>query len=131
MLGELWKLCGVAMLAAMLGVIIKKWNLFPSELFKVAAAVFLAIGCFSRLSPVLDFLLTVTEGSAVAPYLGVLFRVLAVSLITALTASVCRDLGESTLAGYVELGGRIEILILSLPLLEEILSLVTEMTANI
>jgi stage III sporulation protein AD len=57
----------------------------------------------------------------------VLLRVLCVAVITHVAANVCRDCGEATLAGYAELGGKIEILLLSLPLIEGIVGTVIEL----
>ena len=57
----------------------------------------------------------------------VLLKALGVSILAHVTATVCRDAGEGSMAYYVELGAKIEILILSLPLLGEMLSLAMEL----
>ena len=44
-------------------------------------------------------------------------RALGLAFLTEVTASVCRDSGEGTLAGWVETAGKLEILLLSFPLI--------------
>ena len=54
-------------------------------------------------------------------------RALGIALICELTALFCRDLGENTLAEGVQLFGKLEILILSLPLLDKVLEMAKEL----
>ena len=61
----------------------------------------------------------VGEGS-----LSVVLRAAGVCLLTQWTADTCRDVGETALAGKAELTGRLVMLLLSLPLYEQILTLV-------
>lgn len=53
-------------------------------------------------------------------------RALGLAFLTEVTASVCRDSGEGTLAGWVETAGKLEILLLSFPLIRSLLSFVAE-----
>lgn len=62
-------------------------------------------------------------------HLSVILKVLGVSLMGEFAAQSCRDAGEESLAMRVELGGKIMLVVLSLPLLQEIVTLIVEMTA--
>ena len=55
---------------------------------------------------------------------SVVLRAAGVCLVTQLTADTCRDAGESALAGKAELAGRFVLLLMSLPLFEQILTLI-------
>ena len=56
-------------------------------------------------------------------YLSVLIKAIGVCYLTQFSADSCRDAGESSLAGKVELAGKIAILISALPLLDSVISL--------
>lgn len=60
-----------------------------------------------------------TEGT-----FSVVLRAAGVCLVTQLAADTCRDAGESALAGKAELAGRFVLLLMSLPLFEQILTLI-------
>ena len=62
-------------------------------------------------------------GELAAPIL----RALGIALICELTAILCRDLGERGLAQGVQLFGKLEIILLSLPLLDQILDIAKEL----
>lgn len=117
------KIFGVALLCLMLTLVLRKWNADMAILVRAVAAVVLCAASVYALRPILDFLRSFAEYESFEsafPVIGVLFRALAVAMLTEVCASICRDCGEGTLATYVELGGRIEMILLSIPLLEEI-----------
>ena len=53
-------------------------------------------------------------------------RVVALCILTEVSAGICRDLGEAGLASKMELCGRAEILLVTLPTLARLLSVATE-----
>lgn len=60
-----------------------------------------------------------TEGT-----FSVVFRAAGVCLLTQIVADTCRDAGESALAGKAEFAGRILLLLMTVPLFEQILALI-------
>lgn len=74
--------------------------------------------------PILDFLNNLVKPSS-QNYISLLLKAVGVSLVASTASDVCRDCGETAIASKVELLGKCEILLLSLPLLEEITELIT------
>lgn len=60
------------------------------------------------------------EGILPAEARSILLRSLGLAMATELCAGVCRDSGETALASWVETAGRLEILVLALPLVRAI-----------
>lgn len=58
---------------------------------------------------------------------SLLLQALGVAFLTETAASVCRDSGETGLATWVETAGKLEILLLSFPLIRTVLDTVTEL----
>ena len=86
----------------------------------------LVVGMLLReLSPLVLALRRMTVlGGMGENHLGVVLRGAGICLVTQLAADTCRDAGDSALAGKAELTGRILLLLLAVPLYEEILTLV-------
>lgn len=118
----LFKLFGLALIAAMLITLFRKWGSEFSALLKVAAGVLVAAACFSGIAPIVEYVRELGEASDLVPWETVegMLRVLAVAILTHICATICRDCGESTLGGYLELGGKVEIIVLTLPMIKEI-----------
>ena len=55
--------------------------------------------------------------------ISVILKALGISWVTSFAAELCRASGEGALAGYLEMAGRVELTLLSLPLLRELLVL--------
>ena len=56
-----------------------------------------------------------------------LAKALFVALLCQLTAEICRDFGENGIASKVELGGKLSIIYLSVPLIKEVLESAKQM----
>ena len=124
------KIFGIAILASLCGVLLRKWNGDIALIFKVSCGIVLCIACVLLLSPLVERireLADVTLGEGLGESVSVLLRVLCVALLSHVCASVCRDCGEGTIAYYAELGGKIEIMILCLPLFLDVLDIAIEL----
>lgn len=121
-----FKVCGIALVSAMLITTVKKFGSEMSTLLKLASGLLAASVCVVSLSPVIEFVREISalggEG-AVGEYTAFLLRVLGVAVTVHICASVCRDCGETTLAGYIEIGGKVEVIILSLPYISRIIDI--------
>ncbi len=53
---------------------------------------------------------------------GIVLRALGIAWLTSAAAELCRASGESSVAGWIETAGRVELIALSLPLLKELLA---------
>ena len=116
------RVCMVAMLALSAAMILKEWKSDLVPLLRMGAMVLIAVFLLNAISPLVEFLKELTELSGVTEYTSFLFRALGVAFLTQCCADLCRECGESGIATGVELAGKGEILILSLPLIEEILA---------
>ena len=119
----LFKMCGIALVSAMLIAAIRKGNAEIAVLLKVISGVVLAAVAISSISPVVEFVrsLSAIGDGQLLGYAEFLLRVLCIALLTHICATVCRDCGEASLSGYLELGGKVEIIILTLPYISGII----------
>ena len=77
----------------------------------------------TQITPVLDEIRNAVELTGMpGDYAAVLFKAVGICLLTQLAGDVCRDSGESSIATKVELAGRTSILLLTLPMIREVLS---------
>ncbi len=123
----LLKLFGAAIICVFVGLIVKKENSDMAALLRISGGALLAAACIYMLSPILSYIneiaAVISASENISEALGVLLRVFGVAMLTQICANICRDCGEGSIAQYVELGGKLEMLILSLPLFHEILDM--------
>ena len=124
MSGGLFKLFGAAVLCTFLGLVVKKGSSDTALVLKIIGGAILAAASVFMMTPVIEFAKEITEISSsegLYEAIDVLLRVLGIALLTHICATVCRDAGEGSLACYVELGGKIEMIICALPLFKKII----------
>ena len=122
-----WQVSGVALLAAILIPLLRELRAVSAVPVRLAATVLLCLAALSLYAPVLSrirALFSLGGGSALAE---TVLRAVGVGLICEFSASFCRDLGENTLADGVALFGKLEILVLALPLVDELIEIVGEL----
>lgn len=78
-------------------------------------------------SPVFHYLKNLTEGIAMGDWFALLFKGLGIAILVSVSTGICRDLGEESVAGQLELCGKGVILSLSLPVMKKIMEFVGEM----
>ena len=119
-----YKIFGAALIGVFLLIVIRKGNADGALSARMVIGIVLAVGCVILSTPVIDFVRELTDvlGKDGEIYVETLLKALGICVVTHVCATVCRDSGEGSVAGYVELGGKIEIIILSLPLIREIIS---------
>jgi stage III sporulation protein AD len=90
----------------------------------IVAGVIVLVAVIKKAIPSFSALHTLLSGAGLpTTYTQVLFKALGVCLITQLASDTCRDAGETALAAKAEFVGKVTLLILSLPLFEEITGL--------
>lgn len=88
----------------------------------IAATIALLAVLLRLALPVLDFTKALANSYGMGGYLGIMMKALGIALCSRVCAEICRDCGENSISVKVELGGKIGILLLSLPLLQQIVN---------
>ena len=135
----LLQVAGLGLIAVLLGLVLKKGNGVLALLLTLAACAAedgrvcaitaaMADGIVRLAEPVVSFLSELRQLAGLEPaLLQPLLRTVGIGLLTQLTASVCADAGESTVARLIELCGSVLGIYTALPLLEAVLSLLRTM----
>ena len=125
---EYLKIAGIVLTAALLASVLdKRDNAYRIALGVLACAVVLA-GLITSLHPVARLIerLSALAGME-SSYLAIVVKTAGIGLLTQLSCSICEDCGQTTLARLSELCGIVMAVCLSLPLLEAVFSLLSEM----
>ena len=114
------KLCMLSVLGVFVLMTLKQWKSDVSLVLRIGLIVLLGMVALSALSPVIEYAARLWSDSN-KRYITILFKALGMAFLTHYAAEICRECGESGLASGVETVGKMEILILCIPLMEELL----------
>ena len=122
------RLTAVGAMAAVLCAVLRKNTPELALLLALTAGIWMLFLTADTLSQALEVLkeltvLTGTEDELLRPVV----KVVALSLLTRITAEICRSAGERGIAAFVETGGTVLALGVSLPLIRAVITLMGEM----
>lgn len=126
---ESWQICGVGILTAVAALIVKQLRGELALPVRLSGSIVLLGIVLGLMAPICVYLEQLARSVGLDEYGEVLLKAFGVAMLTQLGAELCRDCGEGTVAGCVELAGRCEILLLSLPLISSVLETARELLA--
>ena len=114
--------------AAALSALVKRYNGEFSLFIFLGASIIIMVTVLLAVYPLIDLIEELTEMIGTdAEYAAILMKALAVCYITQLASDCCRDGGETAIAGKVEFGGKIAILLISVPLFDKLIGIIKEL----
>lgn len=127
-----WKAAAGALLTAVLGLALGKWNKDMGVLLSMAVSCMIAMIVVSYLEPVLDFLRQLEVlGDLQGDMLGILLKALGIGMVAEIAGMVCADAGNSSLSKGLQMLGGAVILWLSIPIFNALLELIQEILGEI
>ena len=120
------KVCFFAILCTVVGVVIKNIKPEFSPLVRIAGGVAVSTLALSIILPIVTYIRSLLSGSSLGEYGDAVIKALGIAALTQICADICRDSGEGSAASGVELIGKLEILLLCIPMIEDILTTVRE-----
>ena len=122
------RIAAVGLAAAVLGAVLKKSAPELALLLIVAAGVWILTLTLDGLGAVAALMEELAGVSGLSEeLLEPLAKTVALSILTRLTAEICRSAWESGLASFVEVGGTVAALVVALPLMRAVAVLMAEM----
>ena len=122
-----WKLYMIAVLGIALTAVIRQWKSDFLPLVRIAFVCVFGFAAIGMIAPLISYLHLLETLSGAEEWISLPLKGLGIAFLTQVCADICRDSGEGGIASGVELVGKIEILLLCLPLLERILALAREL----
>lgn len=119
---SLFAICGLVLSVTLFTLLIRQFRPEYAPPLSLCLTLFVTLAAIAALIPLVNYLKEM-ELSSFGEYLPYLFKSMGISFLTATAADLCRDSGENAVAVKLELLGKCEIALLSLPLLSQLLTL--------
>lgn len=114
---------GMAIVGTVLAVLLGQYKPEYRMLVSLATGTVILLVVVESAVPLFEQLETLLDATKMPrEYLSILLKSLGICFLTQLASDTCKDAGESAIASKVEIAGKITVLLLSLPLFSQILS---------
>lgn len=121
----------IAVIATFLSLVLKKYNPEYSLVISIVASIFILISILMKVTPAIDLIKDLIARSNIpSKYLMILFKAIGICFLTQFSSDACKDAGESALSAKVELAGKIAIILIALPMFEEVMQIVLKLASK-
>ncbi len=128
---EVIKIIGIALIALIITIIIKQYRPeFAIYISLVAGVIILAL-VIGNLTNVINLLKDISTRSGINnKFLGILLKMTGIAILTEFAISICKDAGENAIASKVEIGSKVIIISLSVPIISNLLEVILKLMPN-
>lgn len=124
---EVMRIVGIGLIGAILSILLRNSKPEFSMLIPVVVS-------FTVLACAMPYLIKITEelsrmassAGINSSYMRIVIKVIGISYLVCITAELCKDAGENAIAAKIELGGKLIILAMAIPIINSLLNLVKE-----
>ena len=124
---EVMRIVGIGLIVAILSILLRNSKPEFSMLIPVVVS-------FTVLACAMPYLIRITEelsrmassAGINSSYMRIVIKVIGISYLVCITAELCKDAGENAIAAKIELGGKLIILAMAIPIINSLLNLVKE-----
>lgn len=122
---DIIKIIGIGFTALIVIILLKQYKPeFAVYVSLIAGAIILFL-VFSKLDGIIDLLQSLANTAGVnSQFLSILIKITGIAVLTEFAVSICNDSGESAIASKVDLGGKVIIISLSIPIISSLLETV-------
>ena len=125
---EVMKIAAVAVVAVICSSILKKQTPELATVLALTAGAIILGFSLTSLEAVISFMDSLSDTAGLSPaVLSPVLKAPGISIISHITAEICRDSKETGLATIVETSAAALVLLVSLPLLQSVLTTITEL----
>lgn len=123
---EILQIVGLGIVAAVIIVVLRNQKPEMAMQVSIVTGVVIFLLLVSKISSVLDLLEVYADRVGInAVYFTTVLKIVGIAYIAEFGAEVCRDAGESSIASKIELGGKVIIVVLAVPIVTSLLELIT------
>lgn len=122
---EIARFVGIGVASALLALTLRKDRPEMALVISLAAGLCLLIAVVDKLREVIDVMNSLAAKAELSePVMPLLLRIIGIAVLCELGAQLCRDAGEGGIAAKIEMGGKLMVLVLAMPIAVSLVELV-------
>lgn len=120
------KISGIVIISLLLIIFLKESKREFAFILSLAVSVILFITLINDFQGIISAISNLSNSvENISNYISLLVKILCISLLSQFVIDLCRDAGENALASQTEIASKILILVMTLPLFESVIEIIT------
>ena len=119
---EITKIIGIGLTALIIIIILKQYRPEFALYTSIIAGIFILVLSLNNISGVIGMLKDLSSKANInSNFLGIILKITGIAILTEFAVSICKDSGESAIANKIDIGGKVIIITISLPIISTLL----------
>ena len=124
---EIIKIIGIALIALIIIIMLKQYRPEYAIYVSIIAGILILFLAMEKFSGIINLLKTISDKTYInKQFLGILLKITGIAIITEFAVSICADAGEKAIATKLEIGSKVIIITMSIPIISSLLELIIE-----
>ena len=119
---EIIKIIGIGLIALVIIIILKQYRPEFVIYVSIIAGVIILILIMDKVSAIIDLLTSLSNKTVINnEFLVLLIKITGIAFLTEFSVSICKDSGETAIANKIDIGGKVLIISMSIPIIASLL----------
>ena len=122
---EILKIIGVGLIALIIIILLKQYRPEFTIYISLLSGVLILVLVMDKLSGIINLLQSLASKASVnSTFLVLLIKITGIAFLSEFAVSICKDSGESAIASKIEIGSKIIIIAMSIPIISSLLEII-------
>lgn len=119
---DIIKIIGIGLIALIIIIIVKQYRPEFTIYVSLVAGALILLMVMDKIGGIIDLLTSLSSKTAINnEFLVLLIKITGIAFLTEFAVSICKDSGEVAIASKVDLGGKVIIISMSIPIIASLL----------
>ena len=124
---EIIKIIGIGLVSLVIIIILKQYKPEYAIYVSIIAGILILFFAIEKLTGIIELLQSISNKTYInQQFLGILLKITGIAFLTEFAVSVCSDAGEKAIANKIEIGSKVIIITMSMPIIKRLLELIME-----
>ena len=125
---EVIKIIGIGLISLIIIIIIKQYKPEFAVYISIIAGVIIISLTLKRLEDIINLLKNIGNKSGINnEFLEILLKITGIAFLAEFAVNLCKDSGESAIASKIEMGTKVVIISMSIPIISSLLEVITKL----
>lgn len=127
---EIFKIIGIAFITVVFTIILKEYRKDFAIYVVIIGGILILVSSLDTLSGIINFINTLSNKTNLnGEFIKLLIKITSISILIDFAVNICKDSGESAIASKLDLGGKVIVISMSIPVISSMLNGLLELLA--
>lgn len=122
---EIIKIIGIALIALIIIIMLKQYRPEYALFISILTGILILFLVMDRLTGIVNLIQSIEDKFSInTEFIALLIKITGIAFLSEFAVSICKDSGEAAIASKVELGAKIIIISMSIPIISSLLEII-------